>query len=52
MNGLSELEGMVEVCMNSFWKAVCSGGEFEQIVHRLCDTLGFSEQGTMYAAAQ
>lgn len=43
VNGYSELEGRVEVCLNGFWASLCT---FDQeIASRICIDLGHSKYG-------
>ena len=45
LNGLSEIEGVVEVCLHQRWGSVCSDGWSVADANVACQQLGFSSDG-------
>ena len=45
MNGISELEGMVEICVDGSWRSVCDESWTELDASVTCMQLGFSPGG-------
>ena len=47
MNGPSEFEGMVEVCVEGLWRSICDKSWNEIDASVTCGQLGYSPTGTL-----